>query len=368
MIQDSAPNGHPVQTVVEAGQILQKLTPARVATLLFVADGEMEKQTEMADVLDISRSTITNHLQKLEDLPVSLVVRQRKYEITPIGEEILGILVRMFNRQEENLHDVDWGDPAERNHIGDLLAPLHSTRSVVPFFALYSVAQHSTVEDKVNIMAPTQPVQVKIVVDDVKSWQTGRGETATRKQIRSMLGRFEEAGSVEINDHELILTNQGKEHAKLLEDFVEAIESSRAADSSRDLSPESTDQDSTPSDTQAEPSTMSKNTERGSQQLSLKGFHPNEVDDAGGSDAGTTVPAYGVSSAKESSDRTQSNPQLSSALLLTPTATVAELTDQLNRIGRAYGDDAQLELYWAELASESDADSDRDDKHPQPQQ
>lgn len=368
MIQDSAPSGHPVQTVVEAGQILQKLTPARVATLLFVADGEIEKQTEMADVLDISRSTITNHLQKLEDLPVSLVVRQREYEMTPIGEEIVGILVRMFNRLGENLHDVDWEDPAERKHIGNLLAPLHSTRSVVPFFVLYSVGQHSTVEDKINIMAPSQPVQVGIVVDDVKSWQKDRGETATRKQIRAMLGRFEEADSLEITDRELILTDQGKEHAKLLEDVVETIESSRAADSNEDSSLESTHQDSTSTDTQAEPSPATNTTERGSQQLSLKGFHPNEVDDAGGSDAGTTVPAYGVSSAKESSDRTQSNPQLSSVLLLTPTATVAELTDQLNRIGRAYGDDAQLELYWAELASESDTDSERDDKHPQPQQ
>lgn len=350
MSQGREPDNHSAPLVVEAAEILQKLTSSRLATLLFISDGEIETQTEMADILDISTSTITTHLQKLENLPMSLVVRQRQYEITPAGERVIGLLVRMFNRLGKDLRDVDWGDPTDREHIGNLLAPLPSSRSIVPFLVLYSVSQHSSVDGQISIFAPSKSVRVKDVVTDVKSRQEERGETATRKQVRSMLGRFEEAGAIEFDDQDVILTDKGKEHAKLLEQFIELIEDSRATDSS-----ESTGLD---------PSASTNNTEQGDQQLGLKGFYTDGLEDDTHSSEPTIVPAYCVSSADESIEGTQS--QLSPVLPLTPTTSVEELADQIHRIGRKYGDDVQLKLYWTEL-SDAASDADRNNECSQPQ-
>lgn len=351
MSQGREPSNRSPPLVVEAAEILQKLTTSRLATLLFISDDEIESQTEMADILDISTSTISTHLQKLENLPMALVVRRQQYEITSAGEDVLGLFVRTFNHLGKNLRDINWGDPADRDDIGDFLAPLPTSRSIVPFLVLHSVSQHSTVEDQISIFAPSQSVRVKAVVADVKSRQEERGETATRKQVRSMLGRFEEAGVIEFNDQDFKLTERGKEQAKLFEQLIELIENSRAADSSKSAELDS--------------SASTDNTERDEQQLGLNKFSTSGLVDNTHSDEPTIVPAYCMSSAEEASEGTQS--QLTPVLPLHPTATVGELADQLSRIARKHGDDTQLKLYWTESKSDASSDADRSSEYSQPQ-
>lgn len=355
MSQDSESSNHSVHVIVEGGEMLKRLTPSRLATLLFISDDEIETQTEMADILDISTSTITTHLQKLENLPVSLAVRQQQYEITRAGEEVIGLLVRMFNRLEENLHDVDWGDAADRDHIGKLLAPLHKFRSIAPFLVLYSIGYHSTVEGRIGIFAPSQSVRVKDVVADVRSWQEERGETATRKQVRSILSRFEDFGVVEIDGEEVTLEEKGEEQAKLLEQLIELIEDSRATEAG-ESPPSSTQQDSEPMDTQ--PTTVAATDDIGCQ-LGFEEFYEREKE-VDTDDNPIIVPAYRVSSPDN---------EQSSVLPLTPTMTAEELDTQTTSIRREYGDDAQLELFWTTLSSktvDSDRSNDCSNEHPKP--
>lgn len=350
MSQGREPSNHSSPVVVEAAEILQKLTTSRLATLLFISDDTIESQTEMANILDISTSTISSHLKKLENLPVSLVVRRQQYEITSAGEEVIGLFVRMFNHLGKNLRDIDWGVPADRERIGDILAPLPTSRSIVPFLILHSVSQHSTVEDQISIFAPSPSVLVQDVVADVKSHQEERGETATRKQVRSMLSRFEEAGTIEFNDQDLILTEEGKEHAKLFEQLIEVIEDSRAADSRESAG--------------LDPSASTDNTGQDGQQLGLTRFSTSGSVDDTHSDEPTIVPAYCMT-AEEAGEETQS--QLTPVLPLHPTATVGELIDQLSRIGRKHGDDAQLKLYWSEFTSDASSEANRSNECSQPQ-
>lgn len=63
------------QLISKAGAILRKLTPPRIATLLLVREG-IETQSEMAERLNRAPPTISNYIESLEDLPVSLVETQ----------------------------------------------------------------------------------------------------------------------------------------------------------------------------------------------------------------------------------------------------------------------------------------------------
>lgn len=361
MSWDSETEIRPANTIVEAGEILQKLTPARLATLLFVTDDEIETQTEMADSLDISSSTITTYLQTFANLPVPLTVRGNQYTITSAGDTVIGFLARMTNRLGVDLRDIDWEDETNREQIGELLAPIHTTQTIVPFFILYSIGQRSTVEGRIGIFAPSQSVRVKDIVSDVDYWQEERGKTATRKQVRSILGRFEDFEGIEIDGKEVMLKDKGKEQAKLLEQLIELIEDSQATEASETPS-SSTQQDSTPMNTRPATATATDSTGI-SPQLGLQRFYRQEsVGDS--EELSTIVPAYGLSAATSEREG-YSQPQ--AVLPLMPTVTVAELSDQLNRIGREHGDDTQLELVWTELMMDTDPNVDRSNDCTQPQ-
>lgn len=347
-MQDSETDTRSADIIVEAGEILQKLTPARLATLLFVSNDEIETQTEMADLLDVSSSTITTYLQTFANLPMPLAARENRYTITSVGSTVIGYIAQMSNRLGEGWRDIDWENEDDREQIGELFSPLNSTQTMAPVFILYSLGQRSTFDGQVGIFAPSQAVSVRDVVSDVKEWQEERGKSATRKQVRSMLGRFEDFGVIEIDGEEITLEDTGKEQAKLLEQLIELIENSKATEASGSTS--STQQDNEPMDPQ--PATAAAAGNIGSQ-LGFEEFYGEEEVDT--DDNTIIVPAYGVSSSE--------NEQ--SVLPLTPTMTAEELDTQTARIRREHGDNAQLELFWTVLSSEP-AD-DRSNERPQPQ-
>jgi Mn-dependent DtxR family transcriptional regulator len=353
MPQDSETNTRSADIIVEAGEILQKLTPARLATLLFVSNDEIETQSEIADILDVSSSTITTYLQTFAKLSMPLAARENQYTITSRGSSVIGFIARMSNRLGEGWRDIDWENEDEREQIGEFLSPLNATQTMTPFFILYSLGQRSTVDGQIGIFAPSQAVPVRDIVSDVEKWQEERGKTATRKQVRSVLGRFEDFGVVEIDGEEVALEEKGKEQAKLLEQLIELIEKPRDTEA-----PSATQQDCPPMDTQ--PTTATATGDH-SPQLGLEEFYEGEEIDT--ADNPTIVPAYGVSSPNE---------QSSLVLPLTPTMTAEELDNQTARIRREYGDNAQLELFWTALSSESeetdtDRNDDRSNERPQPQ-
>lgn len=363
MSQDSERERRSANIIVEAGKILQRLKPPRLAVLLFITNDEIETQTEMADILDVSSSTITTHLQKLENLPVSLTEKRRTYKITPAGDTVLGYYAQMLNRLGKNLRTVNWDNETDRDQIGELLAPLHNSRTIVPFLVLASIARHSTVEGRIGIFAQPQPVNVKDIIADVKEWQEERGETATRKQVRWLLGRFEEAGTISFDDgkNEVRLEDDGKEHAKLLEQVIELIEDHRKESESGRRRPTEASSSLTQQDSAStRPQTIDQRTDAGRNvgpQLGLQGFYEGgqEIESA---ENPTIVPAYGVAS----SNSEESPP----VLALTPTVTAEDLAAQTERIRREHGDDTELKLFWTTLSPET-RDTDRTNERSQTQ-
>lgn len=345
MSRDSELELRPAHLIVEAGEILRKLTPSRLATLLFVMDDDIETQTEMADILNLSSSTITTDLQTLANLPLSLVQKSgTQYSITSDGKQVIGYFDRAIGRLGGNLDldNVNWVTDTEE--IEDRLDPLHNSRSSMPFFVLESVSERSDLSD-------TQNVRVTDIVADVDHWQQERGKSATRKRVRWMLGRFEEAGAIDIND-QVTLEEKGQEHAKLLGQLIELLEDEQADTSTESptssLSP--TQQDATTGTAPTEQSTGIDNAGRAEPQSEQQRFTTGGKAVADTGEYLPIVPAYRLS---PQSDKGRSRSRGSPPVVpLASTTTIAELIDQLTRLGREYGDDTELKLDWT-LRTES---------------
>lgn len=352
MTRDSASDNHSAHVIVEAAEILQKLTPSRLATLLFLTDDSIETQTEMADILDVSTSTITTYLQTLENLSLSLTKRGRHYEITAAGDRVIDLFNSMLGYLGENLSAIDWEDENEKERIGEQLSPLHTSRSIIPYFVLHSIGHHSAVEGRLDRFVTPRPVLIEDVVDDVKKRQEQRGKSSTRKQIRGAINRSEEYGTIEIDGETIKLEDKGQEHIQLLDRLIDLLEEDNPAESSGDTSSVSSPstQQSIGIRSDISPETA---TNRVGLQLGLQSFHSKQ-EETDHSELSTLVPAYCISSSNGERDRTRSP---STVLPLMPTTSVEDLADQIHRIGREHGN-VQLELFWTELPSESpDADS-----------
>lgn len=328
MPQRSEP-GTPTQLIVEAGEILQNLTPPRIATLLFGSADEIDTQAEIADIIGCSPSTISTYYQKLEDLPLSLAAKERThYSVTESGEDVLDLLDEMLDHLNVDLTTLDWDDDASEQ-IGDCLAPLHGSRNAVPFFVLHSLGTRSTVGDRIDRHGTPQSVRIKDIVADVNSRQQDRGETATRKQIRWMLGRFEDFGGLEFDGKEAVkLIDQGQEQAVLLENLLQLLE-----DDSADSSEETTS-----SQTQQNRAVKSKSLTDYTQQFNRRDVSDHSGRSQGKSQLPTVVPAYCLSSAGDE----DSQP----VLPIPPTTTVEDLTEHITRLAKLDGD-TSLELHWA---------------------
>jgi DNA-binding MarR family transcriptional regulator len=358
--------------LVEAGEILQMLTPSRFATLLFVSDNDIETQAEMADILGISPPTVSTYLKSFEDLPLSLTKRERHYKITPAGDTIIELLDSMLGHLGKDLNTVDWGDEGEREQINELLAPLHNSRSMVPFFILYGIGQRSAIGERLDRFVSPQSVQFKDIIADVKQLQAERGQSSSRKQVRGMLARFEKFDTIEFDGENIKLEEKGQEQVRLLERLIDLLEEDETDESSEDTSPSSSSSTQLDSST-ARPWTTDQSpdaAERIGPQLGLKGFYESRQEDVGASEeALTIVPAYCLSP-PNSEGHSQSQP--SAVLPLTPTTSVEDLANQITRLGREYGN-AQLELYWALWSGselyplETSPDDESNERSPPPQ-
>lgn len=349
MSRDSASGNHSADVIVEAAEILQKLTPPRLATLLFLTDDSIETQTEMADILDVSTSTITTYLQTLENLSLSLTKRGRQYKITSAGDSVIELFNSMLGYLDEDLSAIDWGDEDDKEQIGELLSPLHTSRSIVPYFVLYSIGHRSAVEERLDRFVTPKPVPIEDVVDDVKKRQEQRGKSSTRKQIRGAINRSKEYGTIEVDDETIKLEDKGQEHICLLYRLIDLLEEDASAESSGDTSSISSPSTQQSIDIRSDISPGTA-TNRAGLQLGLQSFS-SEQENAEHSELSTLIPAYCISSSNGEKDGTRSP---STVLPLMPTTSVEDLADQIHRIGREHGN-VQLELFWTELPSESSA-------------
>jgi hypothetical protein len=215
-----------IQLISNAGAILRKLTPPRIATLLLVRQN-IGTQREMADRLNRAPPTISNYLEALAELPVPLVETEGTNHATSEGNQIVSAISRfMSNYLGVDLQQASWSSDATAERLEELdscLTPLHTFRTEPPFFILYAMGVEGSSGWMVDLTL--EPVPISNIVTAVKGWLE---DSITRKQIRERLNKFEASRAVKIDGQAVILTDKGLEQCRLLDRvmqiFVDSID------------------------------------------------------------------------------------------------------------------------------------------------
>lgn len=361
------------QVLVEAGEILRKLTPPTFISLLLIADDEVDTQTEIAEVIDRTRPTVSKYFNQLSDLPIALATNPgQHYTVTGDGEKIVTLFHDMIDRLGPDLDTLDWNDKNDREKMATFFAPLHNTRSTLPFFILYSIGVRSAVGDRIHYRDPPQPIQIWDVVNDVEPRQEMRGKSVTMKQIRQTLWRFEDAGTVEFDGEQIILSEKGLEQAFLLEQLIQLLEKKDEINIDKDTNENTSSTYISSTDTM-QSSFDDTQTSSFENSVTLPGSDnlAGQDDPRGFLDSGRAsldnsrkssaeypiiIPTYCLCPADDqgiphtedetSSERLDSQSQPASIFPIT-TLTLEELGDQVDRLINEYEGDVEIKPYWA---------------------
>lgn len=296
--------GRDIELISRAGIVLRALSPPKVATLLFVKDG-IRTQREMAERLDRTPPAISNYIEELEELPVSLVRKEGSERwITSEGEEVLGFVTRLTNNLGRlNLRRVEWDQTSVPELLDDLdsyLDPLHTFRDVVAYHVLYAIG----VQSSGWLLDDPGTVLISDVMSAVKRWD----DSATKKQIHPRLNKFSDANAIEADGQRVQLTEKGLEQCRLLDHVMQML-------------------DTTDSETHVDAVSMMARPD-----------HSLDLSDVDGESDRTAVEFDKSLTAAYCTD----TPVLS----LPSTLTVGELIDTATDVGRNLDEDVELELKW----------------------
>lgn len=219
------------QLISNAGAILRKLTPPRIATLLLVRQN-IGTQREMADRLNRAPPTISNYLEALAELPVPLVETEGTNHATSEGNQIVSAMSRFTsNYLGVDLQEESWDSDSTSERLDELdscLHPLHTFRTDPPFFTLYAMGVEGSSGWLVDLTLESIPISN--IVTAVKRWLE---DSITRKQIRERLNKFEASNTIEIDEQSVILTDKGLEQCRLLDQVMQIFVDSTDTDNSK---------------------------------------------------------------------------------------------------------------------------------------
>lgn len=325
MDSENGPEDYPTPRFVEAGETLRTLTPPTLAALHLLIDYDMSTQDDMADMIGCTRPSVSRYLQSLEDLPMPLVRKQgHDYTTTEFGEHVFAIIESMLHRLGIDLREIDWRDGDESEKIEKRLTPLYDSRSTSPFLILESI------RSRTNLLGTSESVSVEDVVVDVRSRQRDIGKSITAKQIRKILRRFDDKGSVEFDGGQITLTSKGEEHVRLLQQLVQILEDERGKDVDRSTAVSSAESGA------GIAHLLDARPFRGDSRM-VSGTKANRSVSADLRELPAIVPAFHLVSSGDTE----------ATMLPFASLTVRELVDYANRLGQEYDDDMLLEPYWA---------------------
>lgn len=339
----------PTPVLVEAGDIMRTLSLPRLTTLYYIDSHETYTQQEIADVIGCSRSSVSQYLQSMTSLPVTLVEKRgQHHRVTEAGEVVLSHVRGTLERLSVDLETISWTDEWNTEEITACLSPFDNARSTAPFLLLYSIAIRGALGDRIDRLTTSQSVAREDIVQDVKARQQERGESITRKRIQHLLRRFNEANTVEYDDHEIVLTEKGHEQANLFEQLIQIVENHTETDAQENTrvgSTSSQSSDALPGDRSEIHSSHITNI---AQQDDPRGFLDDErsTSQATAPDVPDIVPVYCLRSAQ--ADSAESDTQ-SEPLPLFPltSLTLSELATHVGQLMSEYDGDVEVEPYWA---------------------
>jgi Mn-dependent DtxR family transcriptional regulator len=358
------PSRRSTNALVEASEIYQTLYPTALASLLLVAEDKRYKQAEIAEQIGCADSTVSKARQSLSKLPLPLLEKgTQQYSVTEAGRAVLTLIDEMAERQNEPFRSVDWSNDDEKASVAELLGPLSDSVSTTPFFILDALGEYS---DKDELLGTPSTVPIQKIVRDVDKRREDRGESATTEQVRTILRRLADAGTV-ISDgpDDCRLTDEGREQARLLDQLAQLIEKSDETEVDVDTSTASLRQDAQSSSaTTRSSSSGTRRAGRVANQIIERRFaggrsstpvsepapEPLGID---ATEPLSILPAYCFVLGDDDSTDTTSQSATLHAVLPVTHLTIEELADRVEQLVHEYGEETQLTPYWT-LQTESD--------------
>lgn len=193
--------------IANSGKIIQSLNASTIGVLLFSIDDTITYQNEMAERLGCTPAPVTTSLQSLEELPIPLVEKQRRYQVTEAGETVIGLLDEHILQLGMDLCDIDWGSDEEKDKLNELLKPLQNSLSLRPFVILDVLYRDSG------------EMMVDRLIADVQACDD-ESTAVSRRQIKSTLERFDNAESIKLDGDTVSLTEHGEKQGRMLVDFI----------------------------------------------------------------------------------------------------------------------------------------------------
>lgn len=218
----------PTPILLTTSQVLRALTPTSVASLVLLERGRATTQTAIADAVGRDQSTISSCFQtlRLDESSVSLVKKaSSSYTVTPFGERILDYVTDSQYLGLE-LSSVELGTEAGKERIASQLAPLHGSRSVIPFLLLNAVAARQ----ELGSTRTSQTVPLAKVSLDVDNRLQKLNRTTSRRKLRQITERFEDRGAITEDGDHIRLTEKGHRQAELLHRVAEVVSTQTPSD------------------------------------------------------------------------------------------------------------------------------------------
>lgn len=357
------PSRRSTNVLVEAGEIYQTLYPTALASLLLVAEDKQYKQAEMADQIGCADSTVSKARQSLSKLPLPLLEKgTQQYSVTEEGRAVITLIDEMADRQDVPFRSVDWSNDDEKADVAELLGPLYDSVSTTPVFILDALGEYS---NKDELLGTPSTVPIQNVVRDVDARREERGESATTEQVRTMLRRFADAGTVIFDgSDDCRLTDEGREQARLLDQLAQLIEKSNVTEVDGDTSTASLRQDTQSSAPTRSSSSGTRRTGSIANQIMGRRFAggrssspvSENTPEPLGIDATESLrilPAYCFFLGDDEHTTATSQSSTLHAVLPITHLTIGELADHVEQLVHEYGEETRLTPYWT-LQTESD--------------
>jgi predicted transcriptional regulator len=218
----------PTPILVTTAEVLRRITPPTLASLVLLDTETATTQTEIAAVINRDQSTVSDYFQslKLENSDMALVEKSNQtYRLTDTGKDVLD-LVNTPRQVGTELETVDWGSEDAKNQIGAHLSPLHDSQSVQPFILLYSLGSISAIASS---RGEVESVEASEVINDVTNRLRRTEKTTSNQKLRQIINRFAERDTVVSDDGRLTLTEKGQRHVVLLNQVAEVVSDRIAA-------------------------------------------------------------------------------------------------------------------------------------------
>lgn len=342
----------PTDVLRDTGEILRTLSPSRLGLLFVISNTDANTQTDIADAIGRSQSTISQYCQRLTTIEYPLIAKRgKRYVITDTGKEVLSLVDDMTDQL--NLQSVEWCSKTDKKAIETILSPLHESQIAEPFFILESLYNRSYTGGHSR---DPQSVWIDDIIDDVKSRQ--RDAKDTTKQVQQIVKRFDNASAVTFDGSQLMFTEKGEKNAQLLIELTHFLMKREGIDTDSDKHTES--RISTPStespvngsadrsgldDLSSQTHDVDSIAQQRQPQRFLGSRRSSIVNQSSIQGSPTVVLTYCLRRTSEADRSEESHSQPIPVLLLTA-LTASELAARAEQIIREHGEDTQLIPYW----------------------